>query len=237
MIAVTSLRRLYRKHGIKRKKVRQEKSDEYRTRSDYKGKCRKLDRDLIKAKHEGRRVIFCDEICFTKLSLTNRCYSKKNSNLTVEQEDVYQGYRAVIASMTEAGGIENLKVDNRAFKGEDFILYLQSMRRIHGRKPLALVMDNLGVHKALIVKPYYTKLNITPIWNVPYSPEFNPIESVFSRVKMLFNKKRLNEIVNRRTFSFERTIDACFLAIRVEHVQACVRKSKKLLEKACTANN
>jgi hypothetical protein len=121
------------KHGIRRKKVRQEKSDEYRTRADYKGKCWKLERDLMKARQEGRKLLFLDEICFTKLSLPNREWSKRNSNLTVEQEDVYQGYRAVIASMTEGRGIELLKISDHAFNGEDFLEYLRSMRRRHGR--------------------------------------------------------------------------------------------------------
>jgi transposase len=93
-------------------------------------------------------------------------------------------------------------------------------------------MDNLTVHKSKVVNPFYEKLNIMPIWNVPYSPEFNPIESVFSRVKFFFNKKRLNEIVNRRGFNFDRTIEASFQAITVEHCRACVRKSKKLLKEA-----
>jgi hypothetical protein len=231
-IAVTSLRRLYLKHCIKRKKVRQEKSDEYRTRADYKGKCRAMERAIIKAREERRTIIYLDEICFTKLSLPNREWSKKNSNLTVEQEDVYQGYRAVLVSMTEGRGIENLRISDHAFDGEDFLEYLKSIRRRHGRTPLALLMDNLGIHKCTVVKPYYEKLGISCIWCIPYSPEYNPIESVFSRVKSLFNKKRLNEIVNRRGFNFDRTIEACFGAIRVEHVQACVRKSKKLLAEA-----
>jgi transposase len=67
---------------------------------------------------------------------------------------------------------------------------------------------------------------------VGYSPEFNPIESVFSRVKFLFNKSRLNDIVNRRGFNFDRTIEAAFRGITVKHCQACVKKSKKLLAEA-----
>ena len=41
-------------------------------------------------------------------------------------------------------------------------------------------MDQLKVHKAVDARPYFTSLNILPIWNVSYSPEFNPIEAVFS---------------------------------------------------------
>ena len=45
------------------------------------------------------------KITFTKRSLLLREYSCKNSNLTVDQKEVYDGYRSVIASMTEEGGI------------------------------------------------------------------------------------------------------------------------------------
>jgi hypothetical protein len=77
-IAVTSLRKLYLKHGIKRKKVRQEKSSEYRSRADYKYKCRTLSQELDEVRRERRRIIFLDEINFTKLSLPSREWSKKH---------------------------------------------------------------------------------------------------------------------------------------------------------------
>ena len=58
-------------------------------------------------------------------------------------------------------------------------------------------MDRLSVHKCPDAKKEMKRLNIRWILNVPYSPEFNPIESVFSRVKFLFCSSRLNSLVNR----------------------------------------
>ena len=96
-----------------------------------------------------------------------------------------------------------------------------------------MLMDQLTVHKAKTVKPLYPQLNIRPIFNVGYSPEFNPIESAFSIVKFHFCKSRLNDIVNRRGFNFERTIEASFKEVTVAHCRAFVRKSAALLAKAC----
>ena len=107
-IAITSLRKLYLKHGIKRKKIRQVKSSEYRARADYKYKCRALSQVLDEVRREGRKIIFLDEINFTKLSLPPREWSNKHSNLAVESADVYCGYRSVMACMTEERGMENL---------------------------------------------------------------------------------------------------------------------------------
>ena len=55
------------------------------------------------------------------------------------------------------------------------------------KRGLALFMDNLAVHRHREVQLEYEKLNIIPIFNVAYSPEFNPIEAVFSKVKAIYN--------------------------------------------------
>jgi len=46
-----------------------------------------------------------------------------------------------------------------------------------------LYLDNLSVHKTKAVKEKFAELNIHPIYNIPYSPDFNGIESYFSIVK------------------------------------------------------
>ena len=88
------------KHGIRRKKIRQEKSSEYRTRVGYRHECLLLLNRVKKLKKEKRTILYLDEVNFTKLALPKREWSMKNSNLTVEQEDVYQGYRSVLACMS-----------------------------------------------------------------------------------------------------------------------------------------
>ena len=104
-IAVTSLRRLYLKHGIRRKKVRQEKYMSAVARDAFHGDCIKLRDQIAQAKREDRKVLYLDEICFTKNSLLMRNWSKKNSNLSVDQKDIFTGYVTAIISMTEENGI------------------------------------------------------------------------------------------------------------------------------------
>ncbi len=72
------------------------------------------------------------------------------------------------------------------------------------------MMDQLAVHKGKEVKPYYSQLNIKPIFNVGYSPQFNPIESVFSRAKATFNSCRLNCLVRKIGFNPDRMIRMAF---------------------------
>ena len=71
----------------------------------------------------------------------------KNSNLTVNQEEVYVGYRSVIAAMTEEQGIGLIWIYNQACTGEDFRDYLKKLRTKYGQRPISLFMDNLYIHK------------------------------------------------------------------------------------------
>ena len=44
-------------------------------------------------------------------------------------------------------------------------------------------MDNLSVHKSQDSKAAFKRLKITSIFNIPYSPQFNGIETYFAQVK------------------------------------------------------
>ena len=65
-----------------------------------------------------------DETVFTKLSIQNREYSSKNTNQTVDQKQVYTGYKCAIATISASTGLESFKILDRAFKKEDIISYL-----------------------------------------------------------------------------------------------------------------
>lgn len=230
-IAITSLRRLYLKNGVRRKKVRQEKYLPNTTRQNYVQICQNVVQQIDQAKKEGRRLIYLDEINFTKLAIKLREWSAKNSNLTVDQEDIYTGYRSVIASMSEERGYEFTQIHSKAIDADDFIDYLKKLRKKSGQQPLTIFMDQLAVHKSSTVKPVYGQLDMTTIYNVGYSPAFNPVESTFSKAKRLFNDQRLNNLVNKTGFNADKEIKAVFKKISQAHCAACVRKSLYLLKR------
>ena len=71
-----------------------------RARINFVQNCQLLLNEVEQAKSESRLLVYLDEINFTKRSLKLHEWSGKNSNLTVDQKEVYVGYRSVIASMT-----------------------------------------------------------------------------------------------------------------------------------------
>ena len=169
---------------------------------------------------------------FTKKSIKAREWSGKNTNLSIDQKDIYSGFRSVISGMSEERGFEHTHILPSYTNSEGFIEYLKKVRKKLGNTPLALFMDQLTVHKSKEVKPWYEKLNMSIIYNVSYSPAFNPIESAFSKVKRLFNRQRLNDLVNKKGFNFDRVIMQAFRSVTQEHCAACVRKSRVLLERS-----
>ena len=123
-----------------------------KTRQNFIINSRSLVEDIEHAKLEGRLIVYIDEILFSKRSIKLREWAKKNSNLTVNQEDVYVGFRSVIAGMTEENGIGLIKIHDHACTGEDFRDYLIQLRGKVGKRPVSLFMDNVTIHKKPCVK-------------------------------------------------------------------------------------
>ncbi len=51
-----------------------------------------------------------------------------------------------------------------------------------------VVMDNLGSHKGAGVRKAIEAVGATLLYLPPYSPDFNPIENAFSKLKALLRK-------------------------------------------------
>lgn len=150
---------------------------------------------LKNARDSNIKVVYCDEVMFTKHSNKGRDWSSKGNNTTVAQTDYYTDYMAVVCAISTEIGTEVVYTSKQAINRDSFIDFLRILRRRNGKRRLALFMDNLTVHKAKPVVEVMEKLNIEPIWNAVYSPQFNPIEMSFSKLKLLYKKDRLERLI------------------------------------------
>ena len=75
----------------------------------------------------------------------------------------------------------------------------------------------------------YERLQIKPIFNIPYSPDTNPIESCFSLVKHHFTKARLQRLVNGLPFDIEQAIADAFAGVDGLYVRRCADRSLNIL--------
>ena len=113
-IAPSSLRCLYLRHGIKRKKVASVKVYPQRHLASY-HKWRQIILQKLKEVGDyGLKIIYLDEVNFTKRSLQTLEWSGKYSNLCVNQDDVYFGYKSVIAAVSVEKGVELIQIQDHA---------------------------------------------------------------------------------------------------------------------------
>lgn len=223
-LAVTSLRRFYLTNGIKIKKVRQEKIMPVNAWAKFDENRREVISQVNEARAEGRKLIYLDEIAFTKRSFCGRSWSRTNENIHVDQQQIYQGFRTVIASCSAERGIELIHVNYQPTNNVNFREFVDHLIRTGGG-PIALFMDQLGAHKSNDMMKFYADHDIKPILNVGYSPEFNPIEAVFSQVKRSYSRVRLNKLANDELFDQTAEVRAAFNKVTPALVRACIGKS------------
>ena len=80
--------------------------------------------ELAIAASENRKLIFLDEISFTKTSILRKEWSQKNDNQKIDQRAIYNGYRSVISAVSEEKGNEYYKIYEKAVDSIDFEGYL-----------------------------------------------------------------------------------------------------------------
>ena len=64
--------------------------------------------------------------------------------------------------------------------------FLTDLRESIGPGPRTLLLDNASIHKAKATVAHAHSLGFNIVWNVPYRPEFNGIEYVWSIAKRNF---------------------------------------------------
>ena len=65
----------------------------------------------------------------------------------------------------------------------------------HDASKVALFLDNCRVHHSKMVKQYLEERGVTTIFNIPYSPQLNPIEHVWGITKNNFRRQKLAALI------------------------------------------
>lgn len=88
----------------------------------------------------------------------------------------------LIASCTLAGIGPSMVLDG-AMDGAAFRVYLEQVLVPSLQQGQIVVMDNLSVHKQAAVRAAIRQAGCHPLYLPSYSPDFNPIELAFSKIK------------------------------------------------------
>jgi transposase len=85
-------------------------------------------------------------------------------------------------------GVDAPMVIDGAINGDSFLAYVRHVLVPTLRPGDIVIMDNLGSHKNVAVREAIEAAAAQLLFLPPYSPDFNPIENAFAKLKALLRK-------------------------------------------------
>ena len=199
-ISASLLHRTYRANGVRFKYIQKVKKEIDYTTEYYLGLFKKMHLLIKLAKLYEFKIVFIDEAVFTFNTFNTKAWAGPYKSIKVNEQNLRVRTQAIIAAISEEVGLEHVMIRPRAINGEHFIEFLEQLREKSGDQYIVLFMDNLQVHKTKEVKAAYERLKYSAVFNLPYSPDFNGIESYFSLVKGHYKKLLLQIMMKGETF-------------------------------------
>lgn len=114
----------------------------------------------------------------------------------------YRGKRITVMGAVTGDRCLGIKTLEKGMKGEDFQQFLEEEIVPKLWSGAVVVMDNLPAHKVKGVTSMIEDAGAKVIYLSPYSPEFNPIEHLWSQLKIFLRKfspktqKAVNQLLN-----------------------------------------
>ena len=97
----------------------------------------------------------------------------------------------------------------------EFSAFLRDLKSQFGPYPLALMCDNLEVHRATHRSGVAAEMDIKIIFNKSYSPWYAPIEGAFNETKNWYRKIKLRRLANSEEFDKKDAIKQAFERVPV----------------------
>lgn len=154
--------------------------------------------------HQGRldpaRLVFIDKT-WAKTNMTRlRGWAPRGEKLLAKVPQGHWQTMTFLAAL-RCDRIDAPLVLDGPINGESFLAYVEQMLVPTLSPRDVVVMDNLGSHKGQAVRRAIRAAGAHLLFLPPYSPDLNPIEQVFAKLKTLLRK------------AAERTVDATWRRI------------------------
>ena len=142
-------------------------------------------------RYQGRldpeRLVFIDET-WTKTNMTRRHgRAPKGERLLAKAPHGKWRTLTVLAALRQRQLTAPCVIDG-PINGASFLAYVEQVLVPVLREGDIVVMDNLGSHKANAIRTAIRKAGARLFFLPPYSPDLNPIEQVFAKLKTLARK-------------------------------------------------
>jgi transposase len=146
------------------------------------------------------RLVFIDETWAKTNMATTHGYAPRGERLVCPVPYGHWHTTTFVGALTTRGFIAPMVVDG-AVNGAVFQAYVDQVLVPELRRGDVVVMDNLGSHATAGVRQAIAGAGCRLLFLPPYSPDLNPIEQAFSKLKGLLRQ------------AAERTVDGLWAAI------------------------
>jgi transposase len=144
-------------------------------------------RTLVAEEVDAKQLVFVDEMGANVSLSALYAWSRKGKRALGSAPRNWGKNLTLLASITQEGVGPCLAVEGSTTR-EIFEAYLEGVLAPTLSPGQVVVMDNLSAHKGGRVKEILEGAGCELVYLPPYSPDFNPIEQAFSKVKGLVRR-------------------------------------------------
>ena len=136
----------------------------------------------------ARRLVFIDET-WAKTNMTRLCgWCQRGQRLLGKVPHGHWKTLTLVAALRHDGVVAPCVFD-APINGRSFLAYVRQILVPALRPGDIVVLDNLGSHKGSEIRQAIEAAGARLVFLPPYSPDLNPIEQVFSKLKTLLRKQ------------------------------------------------
>ena len=161
---------------------------------------------------------FIDETSFCIDDIVNYGYSKKGKEILKITKHSRNKERLTLLSSISKDSVK-CKLIKGSVNSDIYLDFISSIKDY--LKDRNLVQDNARIHHSKKVKEYAKNNNINMVYNPPYSPEFNPIELIFNKLKKEYRK------LDHKNLEFD--IEYCLRKLTNSDLNNCINHSFKFI--------
>jgi hypothetical protein len=160
-----------------------------------------------------RNVVCIDEIAFFAHQTSEKGYAQRGQRLRSPSVTGNRSHVSVAAA-TCNGKLLSYTVSAKPFDTDKCVEFIANL-------PLEahhthILMDNVRFHHSYLVQECIALRGQTPMYIPPYSPEFNPIENMFSHVKRIYKASLITNNTARIEHAFQ-SVTRAWLSAAYRH--------------------
>ena len=148
---------------------------------------------------DPKRMVFIDETWATTNMARRHGRAPEGERLVEPTPHGHWKTTTFVAALRHDGMVAPMTCDG-AINGDLFVAYVEQCLVPELRPCDVVVMDNLSSHKRKEVRALIEKAGCTLWYLPPYSPDLNPIENAFSKLKALLRKARERTVAGLQAF-------------------------------------